>query len=92
MNIRKYTVLLSFPAAPKVTGVALVHATNTLGAEAYAVGLFPEPVCGRIQIVAIFTGWHYPERSEHSPGLAIRAYPVPLSGSHPAIEKELATC
>ena len=82
MKIRKFTVLLSFPSAPFLTGVALVHATNTLGAEAYAVALFPEPQCLGANIAAIFPGWIYPDRSPNSFAISIRSYPIPLSGSH----------
>jgi len=85
MKIRKFTVILSFPRSPFLTGIALVHATTTLGAEAYAVALFPEPQCLGAGISALFPGWIYPDRSPNSFAISIRSYPVPLSGSYQAL-------
>ena len=84
MKIRKFTVILSFPRLPHLTGIALVHATTTLGAESYAVALFPEPQAHGARSSAIFPGWQRPERSPNSFATSVRSYPLPLplSGSH----------
>ena len=78
-KIRKFTVILTFPGLDRLTGFAMVHAESALAAEPYALGLFPEPVCGASRIVAVIPGWQYPERGNNS--FAVRSYPVPLTGS-----------
>jgi len=86
MKTLKFTVILSFPFAPALTGIALVHASNTLGAEAYAVALFPEDQTQHAKISAIFPGWHFAQRSPNSFAISTRSYPVPLGGYAPEMK------
>ena len=92
MKIKKFTVILTFPNIADLTGFAMVNAADVNAAGSYAFKLFPEHQCRGAQVIAVQTGWHYPERLQpdesninHAPGYSIRAFPLPLAGSHPAL-------